>query len=304
MGEPQHLRAGGQHHEGQEICVRAHSRGEAEYAAPDRFAGGRCVRLLARGGKEREPTKQEAEGDGEVGDTGAEVRDDGAGAERAHQPAGAHADAEHGQALEQRRPADDIVRVALARGMLEAAQRAGGQREHQQMAKRHDPEDRERAERAGGERLAEAGHHQQATPRDAIGQRARRRARRRRAGARACSSPRRRGTASWSAPARPSRARRPRPSCPPSSGASRPRGTGSRAGGRDRAGECSMYTGTPTSRSMGHNWPGPLPYEDRRWISRSPTPRLSKAFVVKSAPGWRPTCRRASRARRSTTRTA
>ena len=65
-----------------------------------------------------------------------------------------------------------------------------------------------------------------------------------------------------------------------------------------------MYTVTPTSRSMGHNWLGPLPYEDRRWTSRSPTPRSSSASGVKCAPGWRPTCRRASRARRSPTRTA
>ena len=39
-----------------------------------------------------------------------------------------------------------------------------------------------------------------------------------------------------------------------------------------------MYTVTPTSRSMGHNWLGPLPYEDRRWISRSRTPRRSRRF--------------------------
>ena len=55
---------------------------------------------------------------------------------------------------------------------------------------------------------------------------------------------------------------------------------------------------------MGHNWRGPLPYEDRRWISRSPTPRSSSASAAKCAPGSRPTCRRASRARPSPTRTA
>ena len=68
--------------------------------------------------------------------------------------------------------ADDVVGVALARGVFEAPQHPGSQRQHEQVTVRDEAQQRQRAERAGGEGLAHAGHHQQPAAREAIGERA------------------------------------------------------------------------------------------------------------------------------------
>ena len=68
------------------------------------------------------------------------------------------------------------MRVALACRVLDAAQRAGREREQQDVTERDEPEQSEHAERARGERLADARQHEQAMAREAIGQRAGRQA--------------------------------------------------------------------------------------------------------------------------------
>src|SRR5262249_975315 len=76
------------------------------------LARGRDARR--RAGPEPARPAEESGGDGEVRDARPEVGDEGAGAERAQEPARAHRHAQHGEAADQPARADHVVGVALA----------------------------------------------------------------------------------------------------------------------------------------------------------------------------------------------